>query len=51
MHSQLIVVLVSGTLAFLGILILIFSFDENDADWMACSMCDGYQVLTLDWVK
>ena len=45
MHTQLIVVFVSGFLALLGIRILISSFDDddNDGDGMAYSTRDSYQ--------
>ncbi len=44
MHTQLIVVLVSGFLALLGIRILISSFDDdNDGDGKAYSTRDGYK--------
>ncbi len=43
MHTQLIVVFVSGFLALLGIRILISSFDDNDGDGMAFPTRDSYQ--------
>jgi len=53
MHTQLIVVLVSGFLALLGIRILISSFDDddNDGDGMAYSTRDSYQfsILECSW--
>ena len=50
MHTQLIVVFVSGFLALLGILILISSFDDddNDGDGMAYSTRDSYQFSILE---
>ena len=51
MHTQLIVVFVSGFLALLGIRILISSFDDdndNDGDGMAYSTRDGYQFSILE---
>jgi len=50
MHTQLIVVFVSGFLALLGIRILISSFDDddNDGDGMACSTRDSYQFSILE---
>ena len=48
MHAQLIVVLVSGFLALLGIRILISSFDDNDGDGMAYSTRDSYQFSILE---
>ena len=50
MHTQLIVVFVSGFLALLGIRILISSFDDdndNDGDGMAYSTRDNYQFSIL----
>ena len=49
MHTQLIVVIVSGFLALLGIRILISSFDDddNDGDGMAYSIRDNYQLSIL----
>ena len=44
MHTQIIVVMVSGLLALLGIHILISSFDDNDGDGMAYSTRDDYQL-------
>ena len=49
MHTQLIVVFVSGFLALLGIRILISSFDDdndNDGDGMAYSTRNSYQFST-----
>ena len=43
MHTQLIVVFVSGFLALQGIGILIASFDDNDGDGMAYSTRDSYE--------
>ena len=45
MHTQLIVVFLSGFLALLGIRILVSSFDDddNDGDGMAYSTRDSYQ--------
>ena len=50
MHTQLIVVFVSGFLALLGIRILISSFDDddNDGDGMAFSTRDSYQFSILE---
>ena len=50
MHIQLIVVIVSGFLALLGIRILISSFDDddNDGDGMAYSTRDSYQFSILE---
>ena len=51
MHTQLIVVFVSGFLALLGIQILISSFDnddDNDGDGMAYSTRDSYQFSILE---
>jgi len=49
MHTQLIVVFVSGFLALLGIRILISSFDDdNDGDGMAYSSRDSYQFSILE---
>ena len=50
MHTQLIVVFVSGFLALLGIRILISSFDDddNDGDGMAYSTRDRYQFSILE---
>ena len=50
MHTQLIVVFVSGFLALLGIRILISSFDDddNDGDGMAYSTRDSYQFSILE---
>ena len=51
MHTQLIVVFVSGFLALLGIRILISSFDDdndNDGDGMAYSTSDSYQFSILE---
>ena len=50
MHTQLIVVLVSGFLALLGIRILISSFDDddNDGDGMAYCTRDRYQFSILE---
>ena len=49
MHTQLIVVFVSGFLALLGIRILISSFDDdNDGDGMAYSTRDSYQLSILE---
>ena len=47
MHTQIIVVFVSGFLALLGIRILISSFDDNDGDGMAYSTRDNYQFSIL----
>ena len=47
MHTQLIVIFVSGFLALLGIRILISSFD-NDGDGMAYSTRDSYQFSILE---
>ena len=47
MHTQLIVVFVSGFLALLGIRILISSFD-NDVDGMAYPISDIYQFSILE---
>ena len=47
MHTQLIVVFVSGFLAFVGIRILISSFD-NDGDGMAYSTPDKLQFSILE---
>ena len=48
MHTQLIVVFVSGFLALLGIRILISSLDDNDGDGMAYSSRDSYQFSILE---
>ena len=48
MHTQLIVVFVSGFLALLGIRILISSFDDNDGDGMAYPTRDSYQFSILE---
>ena len=52
MHTQLIVVFVSGFLALLGIRILISSFDDNDndndGDGMAYSTGNSYQFSILE---
>ena len=48
MHTQLIVVFVSGFLALLGIRILIFSFDDNYGDGMAYSTRDSSQFSILE---
>ena len=48
MHTQLVVVFVSGFLALLGIRILISSFDDNDGDGMAYSNRDCYQCSILE---
>ena len=51
MHTQLIVVFVSGFLALLGIRILISSFDDdndNDGDGMAYSTRNSYQFSILE---
>ena len=51
MHTQLIVVFVSGFLALLGIRILISSFDDdddNDGDGMTYSTRDSYQFSILE---
>ena len=48
MHTQLIVVFVSGILALLGIRILISSFDDNDGDGMTYSTRDSYQFSILE---
>ena len=52
MHSQLIVVFVSGFLALLGIRLLISSFDDNDndndGDGMAYSNRNSYQFSILE---
>ena len=51
MYTQLVVVIVSGFLALLGIRILISSFDDdNDGDGigMAYSTWDSYQFLILE---
>ena len=49
MHTQLIVVFVSGFLALLGIRILISSFDDdNDGGGMAYSTRDDYQFSILE---
>ena len=50
MHTQLIVVFVSGFLALIGIRILISSFDDddNDGDGMAYSTRDSYQFSILE---
>ena len=50
MHTQLIIVFVSGFLALLGIRILISSFDDddNDGDGMAYSTRDSYQFSILE---
>jgi len=48
MHTQLIVVFVSGFLALLGIRILISSFDDNDGDGMAYSTRDSYLFSILE---
>ena len=50
MHAQLIVVFVSGSLALIGIRILISSFDDddNDGDGMVCSTRDSYQFSILE---
>ena len=55
MHTQLIVVFVSGFLALVGIRILISNFDDNDndndGDGMAYSTPDSYQfsILEVSW--
>ena len=48
MHTQLIVVFVSGFLALLGIRILISSFDDNDGEGMAFSSRESYQFSILE---
>ena len=50
MHTQLIVVFVSGFLALLGIRILISSFDDddNDGDGMAYSTSESCQFSILE---
>ncbi len=50
MHTQLVVVFVSGFLALLGIRIFISSFDDddNDGDGMAYSTRDSYQFSNLE---
>ena len=49
MHTQLIVVFVSGFLALLGIRILISSFDDdNEGDGMAFSTRERYQFSILE---
>ena len=50
MHTQLIVVFISGCLALLGIRILISSFDDddNDGDGMSYSTRDDYQFSILE---
>ena len=53
MHTQLIVVFVSGFLALLGIRILISSFDDdndndNDGDGMVYSTRNSYQFSILE---
>ena len=51
MHTQLIVVFVSGFLTLLGIRILISSFvddNDNDGDGMAYSTRDSYQFSILE---
>ena len=48
MHTQLIVVFVSGFLALVGIRILISSFDDNDGDGMAYSTLDSYKFSSLE---
>ena len=51
MHTQLIVVFVSGFLALLGIRILISSFDDdndNDGDGMAYATRNSYQFSILE---
>ena len=50
MHNQLIVVLVSGFFALLGIRIFISSFDDddNDGDGMSYSVPDSYQLSILE---
>ena len=50
MHTQLIVVFVSGFLGLLGIRILISSFDDydNDGYGMAYSTRDSYQFSILE---
>lgn len=51
MHTQLIVVFVSGFLALLGIRILISSFDDdndNDGGGMAYSTRNSYQFSILE---
>ena len=51
MHTQLVVVFVSGFLALLGIRIFISSFDDNDGDGMTYSTRDSYQfsILEVAW--
>ena len=51
MHTQLIIVFVSGFLALLGIRILISSFDDDDSDGgdgMAYSNRDNYKFSILE---
>ena len=48
MHTQLIVVFISGFLALVGIRILIYSFDDNAGDGMAYSTPDKLQVSILE---
>jgi hypothetical protein len=50
MHTQLVVVFVSGFLSLLGIRIFISSFDDddNDGDGMAYSTPDSYQFSILE---
>ena len=51
MHTQLIVVFISGLLALVGIRILISSFDDddnNDGDGMADLTLDSYQFSSLE---
>ena len=51
MHTQLIVVFVSGFLALLGIRILISSFDDDDNDGggMTYSTRDNYQLSIINY--
>ena len=51
MHTQLIVVFISGFLALVGIRILISSFDDDDnnhGDGMADLTLDSYQFSSLE---
>ena len=49
MHTQLIVVFISGFHALVGIRILISSFDDNnDGDGMADLTLDSYQFSSLE---
>tara|TARA_Y100001968_G_C18760692_1_gene437588 strand:+ start:122 stop:280 length:159 start_codon:yes stop_codon:yes gene_type:complete len=50
MHNQVVVIITSGSLALLGIRILISSFDDddNDGDGMTYSTRDSYQFSFLE---